>query len=123
MAMLSYLSPPAARNPQSSPQPIYTISDGCFRRRLILFALRCGLRFLCTRWRKLLDDDPSQQRVGPQDGKLVLHIITVDAAIVDDGIQAWSLLALLEQDLGCRGVERGRAHKIDHAHEEHECRN
>ena len=49
--------------------------------------------------------------------------IIVDAVIVDDGIQAWSFLALLEQDLGCRGVERGCAHKIDHAHEQRECRN
>ena len=54
-------------------------------------------------WRQpLFDDDPSQQRVGPQNGKLVLHIriTVVDAAIVDNGIQAWSPLALLEQYLG-----------------------
>src|SRR5262249_6632357 len=52
------LSLPPAQTRQRPPQAIYSIYNGSFRRRIVL-VLRCGLRFLCTRWRKpLLDDDP-----------------------------------------------------------------
>src|SRR5258708_33664991 len=34
----------------------------------------------------------------------------------------WSPCGAFEEHLGCRGVKRGRARKIDHPDEEHECR-
>src|SRR5262249_55566110 len=119
---VEYLSPPAARDRQSSPQAVYTVIDGCFRRCLILCALHCGPRF--TRWDKFLDGDPSQQRIGPQDGKLVLGIVVkAHAAFVTDSIQGWGFLVLHKQHLSCRGVQRGCPHEIDHTHEERKCCN
>src|SRR4030095_9461576 len=65
------LSLPAARNCQRSAQVIDSSYDSFFRcRGIALIVLGRDLRILCLRWRKLLDSDPSQQRVGPQDGKL-----------------------------------------------------
>ena len=88
----------------------------------------CALRVLRV-WRRdcepLLDNDPSQQRIGSENCQLVF-----DERKIVDGSNRTSrfrleleISRLLQQDLGGRGVERGRAHKMDHANEEHECRN